>query len=409
MTPRPRAILLAAGVCLCTAPATRAQAPASEGPARASAPDPPAQVLRLRGGQALRVRVVESTPEALVVIAEGRRTLIGWERVADVPSLPPEMRTLADDAWRAASRVGRGDYVTAEPLLEELFPAMRGLVGPTPAAVASGLLKCRLARGAVVGAVEPMLALAASRSEGDQSWLPAEPPSISAPGDRLASGLAWDEQLRLSPGVPPMWAPLPSVRAQAQRGDALASGLGDGRGARLAQIYLHALRHEAGLPTRLAPRPDADEGVLLAHDVVAARTGDPPARAAAVVALRARLTPDTPAWTRAWLHAAVGRSMIRELETETKLLGVAELLRVPAQFERDVPYLTGLCLAEAAVTLHQLGEPDAANSLYADLTERFAGHPVLAWDALAPLRAQARRASPAPTEPDDAPTAGGPP
>lgn len=354
-----------------------------------SQPDPGSgAVVRLRGGDEVRAEMHRVTPEALVVRTEGREVLIGWERVAETTGvlLTPRQREDAAATWRAVARATRGDYVNAEPLLETLFPSVRGRIGPTPAAVSGALLRCRLARGAVVGAVESMLSLAGAHARGDDDWLVPEGAGWARERDPAPMHLVWDEGMGLSPGVPPMWVALPGVVSLARAGERLGDGLPEGRATRLAAIYAHALRHEAGEPTTLPDRPEFDDALRFVHDVVAARTGEGAERDAAVARLRATIAGDVPAWVRVWGHAAIGRALLRSADVETRLLGVAEVLRVPAAYERELPYVTGLCLAEAAAALLDLGERGGASSLYLQLAERFPEHPALAWEALGPLR-----------------------
>lgn len=64
------------------------------------------------------------------------------------------------------------------------------------------------------------------------------------------------------------------------------------------------------------------------------------------------------------------------------MLGVAELLAVPAAFEHAVPYVTGVCMAEAAVAMHRSGDSKGAAAIRDRLVERFAGHPALDWEPL---------------------------
>jgi hypothetical protein len=80
------------------------------------------------------------------------------------------------------------------------------------------------------------------------------------------------------------------------------------------------------------------------------------------------------------------------------MLGVAELLAVPAAIEYAVPYLTGVCLAEAAVALHAQGDLKGAVAVRTRLIERFAGHPVMEWEAMRFAAPPAKAALPAPKE-----------
>lgn len=96
-----------------------------------------------------------------------------------------------------------------------------------------------------------------------------------------------------------------------------------------------------------------------------------------------------PSWMEAWLRMGLGRSLIRETDSSTRLRGVIELLHLPARFGTDQPNLAGIALADAAVTMLEIGDTDAAVTLKVELIARYPTHPVLAWDALAKIPTRA--------------------
>jgi hypothetical protein len=96
-------------------------------------------------------------------------------------------------------------------------------------------------------------------------------------------------------------------------------------------------------------------------------------------------------WMEAWCRIGLGRSLIREEESGARLRGVIELLHLPARFGTEHPNLAGVALADAAVTMAELGDVEAARSLKDELIAKFPNHPVLAWDPLAKISASAAR------------------
>lgn len=305
----------------------------------------------------------------------------------------------AEQAWRGRARLERGDFAGAEDLLEPLYLRHAAEPGPFAARLARAVMSCRLARGALTQAVHPMLGVAGRE--------PVAAPRVPTGPGELDPDLLYDDAWGLSPLLAPVFVRLPSVQGLAHGPWPSASG-SSGRGTALAAIYEAAAKHETGLPVALGSRPDSDAGAALAYDVVAARLGSPEQVAAARAALRERLSQPAPDWVIVWCRTALGRSMITDADTDTRWLGVAELLRVPAISERSQPYLTGVCLAQAAVTLDELGDARGAATLAREFEGRFPGHPVLQWEPLQRIsrRPQGTSKGPTPTLP---PTSSGDP
>jgi hypothetical protein len=372
----------------------------------------------LRGGEAAPQGVVVAVSEAGVAMgvanaptASSPGMLIGWDRVKSVggtwaPKAAPFM-PLAEQAWRARTRLERGDAVAAEPLFETLFKVTKGQRGPTAQVVAEGLLRCLVRRGAHVAAIDPWLAtIDASADQGvavlHGAWSSdAGLPTVLDPGTGL------------SPSIPPMWLAWPSVEGYARSspwmGGGGASKAVTTRVALLANLYHQSAQFEAGIPVNWSEVPTNDPGVQLVAQIVQARIGDAEHRAAARKALLDRIKPPAPGsaaaqtagpepWLEAWVHAAVGRSLVLEDSTEQKEAGVLELLQLPARYSAAHPYLTGLALAESAVTLQGMGDNEGAGVLVRELVERYPTHPVQEWQAIRALR---------PARPNAAPSASG--
>jgi hypothetical protein len=330
-----------------------------------------------------------AAPEGVV-----RTRTLSWDRVRAVrgglAADAAAFADIADDAWRARTRMERRDYAGAEPLLEQLFVRYRGQQGPTAAMVASGLLRCRLHRQAQSAAVEAWLALMAS-----------EQPEVLFEGGRRDEDVAiapvLDERWGLAPQLPPLWVRGPALRVVL--GAIAGEGEASNRAGRLALLYRLSAAVDAGEVTdadaiakALGARPTGDAGLELVWDVVASRVGMGEQRDAAIAGLRARLAPrDADAeplagWVEAWSRVALGRAMLvptaqpaddaaRLAAADARNLGIVQLLHVPARLEGVSPYLAGLALAEVGAALEEDGQTDAASRVRRMFFERYAGHP----------------------------------
>ncbi len=334
--------------------------------------------LELRGGATPPSgTVVRCTAEGVVVVSSvtGEMT-IGWDRVRAVRGEHAEeadaYKDVADQAWRAVSRLARGDVPAAEPIFEELFVEYAGQRGPTSAAISGGLLRCRLARGAHTLAVGAWLA-----------WLHAsagEQPAGLNIDHRLGALPLTDAATGLAPELPPIWLGLPAVRVFGQA-PLHAERYGE-REAALAQLYQHAALTESGRSQPLPRLTSTDPGVRLVWEVVAAQSRSEPERLAGRRAIEKRLRSEPAAWIDAWLRTALGRSLLHESDPDQQHRGVIELLRVRVVHQRDAPYLAGLALADAAVTMRALGDERVASLLRRELLDTFPSHPATTWEPI---------------------------
>jgi len=330
--------------------------------------------LELRGGAAAPSgTIVGCSAEGVTVVSSltGEIT-IGWDRVRSVSGehadAASEYMDVADKAWRATSRLERGDIAAAEPLLEELFADYAGQQGPTASAVCGGLLRCRLERGAHTLAVGAWLAWLHTRDGGTRT----------APDAGTGTSPTTDEETGLAPDLPPVWLGLPAVRVFSQT-PLNADQYGD-RAAQLALLYQHAALLESGTPQPMPRLEGNDPGVRMVWEIVAARSPVETERLTGRRAIEKRLKSEPVGWTDAWLRTALGRSLLREADVDEQRRGVIELLRVRVEHERDAPYLAGLALAEAAVTMRSLGDDAAASLLRRELLDTFPGHPASTWE-----------------------------
>lgn len=321
----------------------------------------PGQVT-LRGGRVIDASEVTPTVDALRVTTGGQAQEFGWHEVRSVtgraagetaPFMPD-----AEKAWRGLSRLDRDDRVAAEPLLEEVFADLAGHTGPTAGAVSEGLLVCRAARGAQALALEPYLTLVRSNQ-------------VEVTSEILDPGTA------LFPALPPIWGSesglAPIVTSIAS--EDFAKWDTRGRARQLAELYVTAAMYEIAGEAPLTDFAPVDEGVKLVQEIVHARVGDEAERAEARQLLESRLSRGIPDWQQAWVHAAIGLSLLVEGDDHSSRLGIVQLLYVPAQHAQPQPYLAGVCLAEAAVRLAEMGRSDAAVTLAGELSRAYSRHP----------------------------------
>ncbi len=361
-TPARRAAPCALALALLVAPGAPGQAP--------PVPEPAEPGVERRGGPVIRAPVVEATWEGVRVGGAAPR-LIPWDRVKAVSGerageADAFIREIGEPAWRARTRLERGDFVMAEPLFESLFEKQRGRAGPTAAVVAAGLLRCRLERGAQSLAVEPWLAWLRLSAAGD-----AEDDAIASPVD---------PEWLLAPALAPIWLPDPGAGALADSLAGLSTeGLTPAAGA-LAWWYAESARLAAGLPASpkgARPEPIDHPGVALVEAVVLSRAGPESERKRARESLAAGLERDRGLWREAWRRSAIGMSMLREADERTRLLGEVEALHVPARFAASQPHLAGLVLAEVARARAARGRNADALILRAQIERIDPDHPAL--------------------------------
>lgn len=303
--------------------------------------------------------------------------VLGWDRVArvngDLQARAEQFMPLAESAWRARVRLARGDLSGAEPLLEAIAARVEGQVGPTPALVSCGLLRCRIERLAQAAALRPWVA-----------WLRSgEPERVFTPDAVQGGALLIDAPTRLAIDLPPLWLSGPALRPALQWSwpEPAADAPEAERSAwALADLYrvsvLRALGESAPLPARSV----VDAAQALVWDLVAATDSDAAVRASARAALEQRVAESqTPAWMEAWCRVALGRSMLQEPDPQTQLLGCAQLVHVPARLADEQPYLAGLALAEAAAAADRRGDAPGAENLRTYFAERFPEHPATGW------------------------------
>ncbi|MBL8964483.1 MAG: hypothetical protein KF787_09085 [Phycisphaeraceae bacterium] len=337
--------------------------------------------------------VVEVGPAGVILAGASPRRIIPWNLVRRVDGphadQAAEFLRAGDDLWRSLGRIARGDLPSAESLLESISGESVTTPGPTAQIVWLALARCRLERGAHTAATAAWLEWLAVRTPDD--------PLIESTPLPWASHAAPD-QTGLVPHLPPIWVNVPSVAVAAgEHTRPWSAGFADrdDDAGRLAETlrgwYVQAARGACDLPTGPWPEPTDHPGVALVSAVVLAQHGDEGERHSAREQLRSLLGRGAAPWIESWCRVALGRSLLRESDAETRRLGVVELLHVPARLESAVPYLTGIALADAAAGLRMLGDHRGATTLRDELIRRYSGHPALEWSQVrdwpaAPIR-----------------------
>ncbi len=316
----------------------------------------------LRNGQVLQASEVLASNASLKVTVGGTDRVFGWHEVRSIKGRASaetaEYLALADDSWRGLSRLARGDRVAAEPLLERAFAKLAGKSGSTAAAVSEGLLICRIARGAQSFAIEPYLTLVLNNQ-------------VNVGSEIL------DPETALNPALPPVLVTESGLAAavSAIAWNNFTKWGTSGRARQLAELYTTAALFEItgqAPPTQLIP---VDDGVMLVQQIVHARVGNERERGIARQLLRERLASVQPDWKEAWIHAAIGLSLLVEGDDHSSRLGIVQLLYVPAMYNSDQPYLAGVCLAQASIRLAEMGRGEAAAALAGELAHDYPEHP----------------------------------
>lgn len=341
------------------------------------------QVGMRSSAQPLSAEVVSVGSEGVTVAQGDGQSVISWDRVRAVQSASHSVAAAsfaerAERLWRARTRVERGDFASAEPLLDALAAGgADGLAGPSAAVVHESLLRCRLHRGSVTGAVWAWM-----------DWRRARAATGAARtiGGSLDATPIIDVGTGLVPTLPPMFVNDPATGVGVQSAEwarftaaGTKSEPSDTRLKALAELYLAAARFDTGVPVQIAEVASADAGVQLVADVVLARAGNEAQRQAARAALESRLEGEldasTSGWIECWCRLALGRALLREADDVSRRMGVIHLMHVPARFARLSPGMASMALADAAAGLNALGDAAGAQAVKAELLARYPRQP----------------------------------
>jgi hypothetical protein len=322
----------------------------------ASAAPLDAATVRLRGTEGpLDASRVVFAVEGLRVTLGTAEQVLAWDRVAGVEGMAltdadRSALAVAEDLWRARSRIARGDPTLARPLLERHWDRFRGTTSETALIVAEGLLRARLAEREWERAIGPALEVARLRRAGiSTDRFAALPPAV-------------DATLLLAPELAPVWRVGARTSAAATELDALAEG--EGEVARVAKAYRALLRGEP-LPAAGGKRP---EGATLLLETIAA-LNEPSAELRAKARAAAAATKGLPDWSKAWIAFAIGQSLVLEADPAQRRIGVLTLLEVPALGAAAPRRVRAAALRLAADTLRALGDTASAAVLEAEITQ----------------------------------------
>jgi hypothetical protein len=313
--------------------------------------------VHLRGGAVVEEPIEKMSLSGVSIGGPAPRT-IGWDRVRAVTGesaadADPYM-DLADAAWRARTRLDRGDVRGAAAALDRIGDRLEGAEGPTPLLVYETALSVHSRTGDAPAALAAWLQL---------RRLLHSPVSWSERGLDVSTGLA--------PAAPPVMTPEHTRRALQTLERTKHPSV-----ARLRDFFAAALSAD---PSLLPDEPGGDAEELLAL-IARASAGDETSRQLLVDSIQAvRESARPEPWRVAWIRAASARSLIAQGQqtSEPSLIraGAAEFLTIPATSPVQTPYLAGLAIAEAAQALDTLGETGAANVLRNELARVSPDHP----------------------------------
>lgn len=323
--------------------------------------------VELRGGMVVSAPVTAVSFEGVDVGGDEPRT-IGWDSVKVVmgehAAEASQFYERAEKAWRARTRLARGDIEMACPLFEELFADFKGHSGPTALMVAEGRIRCLTRQSDHVNAVEAWLEAMRLRRSGDE--IAGDPPMLPV----------LDEDTGLVPVLPPIWMKTHDVEAMAQK-DKTEDG--DPVSRAMADLYRASARAECGLPPQMPTKLPDNPGIGFVSDIVLARAGDATQRVAARDRLIIGLPADMGTWREAWRRVAIGRSLLMEEKDADRTAGVFQLLHLPARFEKSQKYLSSLALAEVCLELDRRGDPEGLAAIRTELETLGPDTPALVW------------------------------
>jgi len=288
------------------------------------------------GSQGVKLRVDDAVmPET-----------IAWYRVREVEGAEHARARLALEAWRAHSRLARGDRTAALPVYTGLGEEYLWRVGPQSQDVCMGLTRCLLGAGERVEAVAPSLAwFVAADMHGPR----ADIPDIEGIDGRYAIYI----------DLPPVF-----LREDGRRE---IGSLPESDTVTARERYLHA-----GFAAALSGREQdlarfdrakrepgvRDPGVELFEDMIHAQSHPEPARRrAARDALERRTRTGGGSWIEVWARLGLGKAMLGDDETQTRERGLIELIHIIVRLPRVRPELTLLAAELAREYLNATDRP----------------------------------------------------
>lgn len=283
---------------------------------------------------------LQSNPEPVVgtllsTTAQGMHVQRGESRsVVVVPWY--ELREQAPDAykdvsllaWKARTRLDRGDVSAALPLYISLSKDYLWKQGPQSMDVCDGLTACLIGSGRRRQAVEPML-----------SWFEAEG-LPGAEGTPLPESM--DEPMGLRRDLPPVFADGEAVQAADIPSDC------DGRTRLIHAYYALVTDEQDSRAMRLAEIEDLkrqyrarDPGLIFLEQMCFAQAHpELSQRDAARDSLVRRAQTQRGTWIEVWCRLALGAGLVRDDDVRLRDRGVVELIHVIVRLAHIDPGLT---------------------------------------------------------------------
>ena len=287
--------------------------------------------------------------------ADGVDQFARWDEVRTVsgttaPGNIDAQLKFGESVWRARTRLLRDDVELAEPLFREAWSALRTRKGDLGQLIAEGLLRCALARGDNVAAIEPWMTLVEARSAGGGA--------NATPFNTLPPVL--DAGTMFSSEISPFTSPELATRVAA----ALESAVKDGGTSviwapRFARILRRAPQHAAP-----SASPSTSEKLLITLEeiLLASDARDRRKLSEGFLAIAKQVGGgDAPPYLLAWRSMAIGRALVSQPDRAAQEEGTLELLSVAATEGSSA--LGRLALLEAAGACRAYGDAKSAKSI----------------------------------------------
>ncbi len=313
--------------------------------------------VELRGGASTLEAASASVEESGIRLkgVGGIEQFARWDEVravtgSTVPAGIDAGLQLGETLWRARTRVVRGDYEFAEPLLREVWSSLRNPQCDLGYITAEGLLRCALARGDSVSALEPWMHVAAMKA------------GQHAPADSVFASLPpmLDPATLFSSEITPFATSETAARAaQVLEVRAGHSTGGSSMDERFARLLRNAPKH-------VEPRAGAsvaEQLLATLEELALAQSDRDRARLAEGFLALARNAGggEAPRFLLAWKSMVLGRALVGSASAESQEMGVLELLSA-AVIEGETA-LGRLALREAASACRARGDVKSAQLL----------------------------------------------
>lgn len=290
---------------------------------------------------------VEIGEQGVQIRREGDESpeVIPWYRIRSIEPRPPSVsgyQKISQDAWRAHTRLQRGDYSGARPIYERLGTQFMWKRGPQSAEISAGLVQCLLDQHERSKAVTAMLAWFVATEQTPFEGLEHDSNSLT---HRIAEqGMEFDPIYRLPFDLPPVFLPVDRLGVL----DSTPDGVNTSARIRLITLYYQIAHTQTLDEQRLADVEQTrreirgrDQGLdLLSDMVMASYHPDATKRAAARDALDRRTRVEPGGWREVWSRIGLGSAMLQDDDPLVREQGAIELLHVTVRLADVRPVLT---------------------------------------------------------------------